>query len=226
MSIASELSALNGYILGAYDEINDKGGTVPQNKNMANLATAIASISGGGGGTTITPLSVTSNGTYTAPTGTAYSPVTVSVSGGITFGDWVISTGTIVPTETISTNYTVTLPTTTVSGTIGSSPATAIFFFALELPPNATIANYYTSLIEGVTNYNIKREVSADTGPTFLANFDTSGGITRNISASVLTITGLRASEIEVKFGCTNSRRLLTGCTYRWMTFVKSGEMG
>lgn len=50
MSIASELSALNGYILGAYDEINDKGGTVPQNKNMANLATAIASISGGGGG--------------------------------------------------------------------------------------------------------------------------------------------------------------------------------
>ena len=49
MSIASELTALNGYILGAYDEIDDKGGTVPANKNMANLATAIASISGGGG---------------------------------------------------------------------------------------------------------------------------------------------------------------------------------
>lgn len=225
MSIASELSALNGYILGAYDEVNTMGGTVPQNKNMTNLATAIGTIPTGGG-TTITPLSVTSNGTYTAPTGTAYSPVTVSVSGGITFGDWVISTGTIVPTETISTNYTITLPTTTVSGTIDSSPATAIFFFALELPPNATIANYYTSLIEGVTNYNIKREVSADTGPTFVANFDTSGGIARTIVASALTITGLRASEIEVKFGCTNSRRLLTGCTYRWMTFVKSGEMG
>lgn len=50
MSIASELTALNGYILGAYDEINTKGGTVPTNKNMANLASAIASISGGGGG--------------------------------------------------------------------------------------------------------------------------------------------------------------------------------
>lgn len=49
MSIASELTALNGYILGAYDEISDKGGTVPQNKNMANLATAIGSISSGGG---------------------------------------------------------------------------------------------------------------------------------------------------------------------------------
>lgn len=81
MSIASELSALNGYILGAYDEINDKGGTVPANKNMANLASAIASISSGTP-TTITPLNVTENGTYTAPTGTAYSPVTVNVSGG------------------------------------------------------------------------------------------------------------------------------------------------
>lgn len=50
MSIASEISALNGYILGAYDEINTKGGAVPANKNMANLASAIASISGGGGG--------------------------------------------------------------------------------------------------------------------------------------------------------------------------------
>ena len=50
MSIASELTALNGYILGAYDEINEKGGTVPANKNMANLASAIATISGGGGG--------------------------------------------------------------------------------------------------------------------------------------------------------------------------------
>lgn len=37
---------------------------------------------GGGGSTTITPLSVTENGVYSAPTGTAYSPVTVSVSGG------------------------------------------------------------------------------------------------------------------------------------------------
>lgn len=81
MSIASELTALNGYILGAYDEINDKGGTVPANKNMANLASAISSISTGTP-TTITSLEVTENGTYTAPTGTAYSPVTVNVSGG------------------------------------------------------------------------------------------------------------------------------------------------
>lgn len=225
MSIASELSALNGYILGAYDEVNTMGGTVPQSKNMANLATAIGTIPTSGG-TTITPLSVTNNGTYTAPTGTAYSPVTVNVNGGITFGNWVISTGTIVPTETITTNYAITLPTTTVSGTIDSSPATAIFFFVLELPPYANIANYYKCLIQGVTSYNIKREVSASTGPTFVANFDSSGNISRNIAASALTITGLRASEIEVTFGCTSSRQLLAGGSYRWMTFVKSGEIG
>ena len=35
-----------------------------------------------GGGTTVEALSVTQNGTYTAPTGVAYSPVTVNVSGG------------------------------------------------------------------------------------------------------------------------------------------------
>lgn len=50
MSIANELSAMNGHILNAYDEINTKGGTVPANKNMANLASAIASIETGGGG--------------------------------------------------------------------------------------------------------------------------------------------------------------------------------
>ena len=93
MSIASELNALNGYILGAYGEINTKGGTVPANKNMANLASAIASISTGSS-TTITPLSVTENGIYTAPTGTAYSPVTVNVSGG-GGGDSTVETGTV-----------------------------------------------------------------------------------------------------------------------------------
>lgn len=37
---------------------------------------------GGGGGVSVTPLSVSENGTYTAPSGTAYSPVAVNVSGG------------------------------------------------------------------------------------------------------------------------------------------------
>lgn len=38
-----------------------------------------AAAQGGGGGVTVEPLSVTENGTYTAPSGKAYSPVTVAV---------------------------------------------------------------------------------------------------------------------------------------------------
>jgi hypothetical protein len=40
---------------------------------------------GGGGGVTVNPLSVNENGTYTAPSGTAYSPVTVDVPVGETY---------------------------------------------------------------------------------------------------------------------------------------------
>ena len=94
MSIASELSALNGYILGAYDEVTNKGGTVPQNKNMANLATAIASISGGGGGGgdyTIADYHVIS-GTIT-PTA-----ITASVSV-MTYNDFMTAVGGTMPSK-------------------------------------------------------------------------------------------------------------------------------
>lgn len=43
---------------------------------------------GGGGSVTVEALSVTANGTYTAPTGRAYSPVTVNVSGGGDTWSW------------------------------------------------------------------------------------------------------------------------------------------
>lgn len=81
MSIASELQTLNDKILDAYDAVNGKGGSIPSAKNMANLPMAINSITTGSS-TAIEALTVTENGIYTAPTGTAYSPVTVNVSGG------------------------------------------------------------------------------------------------------------------------------------------------
>lgn len=91
MSIASELSALNGYILGAYDEINDKGGTVPANKNMANLASAISSIETGGSDYTIADYHVIS-GTIT-PTATTGS---VSV---MTYNDFMTAVGGTMPSR-------------------------------------------------------------------------------------------------------------------------------
>lgn len=47
MAIADELTDLQTYLSNAYDNIQAKGGTLPQNKNMYNLADAIATISQG-----------------------------------------------------------------------------------------------------------------------------------------------------------------------------------
>jgi len=50
--------------------------------NLFDIIIARKLAGGGGGNITVEPLSVTENDTYTAPTGKAYSPVTVNVSGG------------------------------------------------------------------------------------------------------------------------------------------------
>lgn len=49
MSIASQLTALEGNISDAYDMVAQRGGTVPARKNMENLDDAIATIPSGGG---------------------------------------------------------------------------------------------------------------------------------------------------------------------------------
>ena len=48
MSIASELQKYNDGLLDAYSAVNTKGGTVPANKNLDNLPTAINSVPSGG----------------------------------------------------------------------------------------------------------------------------------------------------------------------------------
>lgn len=59
------------------------GDNTSKGKTDANKWTiSYTVISSGSGDVTVRPLSVTANGTYTAPSGTAYSPVTVNVSGG------------------------------------------------------------------------------------------------------------------------------------------------
>ena len=93
MSIASELTALNGYILGAYDEINTKGGTVPANKNMANLATAIASIpTGGGGGDFMI-------GDYHVISGTTTVTSTTGTISVMTYNDFMTALGGTIPSR-------------------------------------------------------------------------------------------------------------------------------
>ena len=50
MTIASAIQDLNDGILDAYTAVSTKGGTVPADKNIDNLPTAINSIQTGGGG--------------------------------------------------------------------------------------------------------------------------------------------------------------------------------
>jgi len=63
------------------NKIRAKGGTSALLSYPQGWGNAIDAIETGGG-VTVSPLSVTANGTYTAPSGEAYSPVTVNVSGG------------------------------------------------------------------------------------------------------------------------------------------------
>lgn len=62
------------------DAIRAKSGTSAQLEFPTDFVSAIQNIPSGSSSTTVDPLSVTQNGTYTAPTGHAYSPVTVNVS--------------------------------------------------------------------------------------------------------------------------------------------------
>ena len=50
MSVASEITKLNTNMLNCYNEAEAKEATMPQNKNMDNLPSTIASIPSGGGG--------------------------------------------------------------------------------------------------------------------------------------------------------------------------------
>lgn len=65
MAIADKLTKLSTDISNAYDEIENKGGTIPANKNTDNLASAIGSISTGTTPTGTKQVSITQNGTTT-----------------------------------------------------------------------------------------------------------------------------------------------------------------
>lgn len=73
MSIASQLTALEGNISNAYDMVAQRGGTVPARKNMENLDDAIATIPSGGGGGIVIPKEVNQNGELGPKTSAPYT---------------------------------------------------------------------------------------------------------------------------------------------------------
>ena len=80
MTIASEITRINNNIASAYTAINNKGGTLPETQNSANLATAIESIPSGGSGYTELPNYQVENGVASkrsgALTGNEFSNIT------------------------------------------------------------------------------------------------------------------------------------------------------
>lgn len=55
MTIQSEITKLETNLAAAYTAANEKGATLPASENFDNLATCIASIPSGGGGSSDTP---------------------------------------------------------------------------------------------------------------------------------------------------------------------------
>lgn len=111
MSIATEITRLQTAKSNLKTSIENKGVTVPASTLISGYASLVDQIITGGT-PNIQPLSITTNGTYTA-TGSidGYSPITVSVSG----GSYVTETGTWTPNAqttrgTISFNNTHTKP--------------------------------------------------------------------------------------------------------------------
>ena len=108
MSIATSIENAQQKVAAAYTAVSNKGGTLPSVRNLANLPSAITSISGGGGGITINnqDKEITQNGSYTADAGyTGLGTVTVNV-------DTVNNTSLSITPSTSSQSFTASSPYT------------------------------------------------------------------------------------------------------------------
>ena len=74
MSIASQLTAYENGLTDSYNMVSQMGGTMPVHKNMSSLASSIATIPSGGGGTPFTvPLMLDANGKIAVGSDTAFT---------------------------------------------------------------------------------------------------------------------------------------------------------
>lgn len=79
MSISTQITRLQNAKTNIKTAIENKGVSVSDSTKLDGYAELINNIEDGA---SVEPLSVTANGTYTAPEGTAYSPVSVNVPSG------------------------------------------------------------------------------------------------------------------------------------------------
>lgn len=156
MSIASEINRISGNIADALDEVSNKGVTVPSGSNSDDLPSLIRQISGGDGyvwqdqngyvhlsdeqgtQTIIDALTVSGAGTSTAPTGHAYSPVTVPSGSASTPATSVTAN----PTISVSSGG---LITATASATKSVTPSVSAGWVASGTAGTITVSGSNTS---------------------------------------------------------------------------------
>lgn len=152
MSIASEITRINGNIASAYTAASNKGATLPATQNSANLATCIASISGGGGGSVITATNTTGaaitagDKVWITPNGAGYDIVTFQNIVNTMYTRDFTAVGNISVNDTtgIASNFS-TSNYINVDKALGPS----YFEFIINVCPAATeqASNYYNNIL-------------------------------------------------------------------------------
>ena len=139
-----------------------------------------------GGGVDVEALSVTQNGTYTAPTGKAYSPVTVNVSGGASN----VVTGTFKGTTTgtamdITLNYS------------GSGYPIAVMIYPTEGPYNNQSGSFYNLVQRYAAAYYISIKARANIAPAYNADGTDGASVNLRYKSSASNATSYSASAIN-----------------------------
>lgn len=122
---------------------------------------------------TVSPLSVTQNGTYTAPSGTAYSPVTVNVSGGGGESNYVhgeFNTG-----STAGEVITINIPYS------GSGYPIAAMVYVKGGVYDSSNTDWYTAVQRYAVGEWVMTKAIQDTAPTYATSNNTNQGVTVSI---------------------------------------------
>lgn len=161
----------------------------------------------GSGGVTVESLSVTQNGTYTAPTGTAYSPVTVNVSGG---GGLVYETGTWTPTVDIN-DYMISF-----SNSHDSLPISIILTDIGNDVPSAN-SNTYLTFSNWYGAYGYPMSVSSTAMYYALIRYGFRNASSQTVGGTnVSTLTGDSSSSMMNYWVTTSSFRVNSASTIRY----------
>lgn len=170
----------------------------------------------------VEPLSVTQNGTYTAPTGKAYSPVTVNVSGG---GGLEYEMGTFSPTENVA-NYVIPF-----ANTHTIAPSIYAVFDATGTNATTTADNLAVTYVNGEqlfgsgAVYGDANTLYALACSRYKSGNATTGGSSFAVGTSYMNQADSNnsnsrfwATETGIRFYTNSSSRYArTGRTYKWI---------